>query len=67
MYSVRILSDDGSVIVETSPSVYIKKGIVIGRCKVGKFVQGYVDVWTGSEGLWKVMILRKGIVYEENS
>lgn len=30
-------------------------------------MQGYVDVWTGSEGLWKVMILRKGIVYEENN
>ena len=29
-------------------------------------MQGYVDVWTGSEGLWKVMILRKGIAYEEN-
>ena len=30
-------------------------------------MQGYVDVWTGSEGLWKVMILMKGIAYEENS
>lgn len=29
-------------------------------------MQGYVDVRTGSEGLWKVMILRKGIAYEEN-
>ena len=29
-------------------------------------MQGYVDVWTGSEGLWNVMILRKGIAYEEN-
>lgn len=28
MYSVRILSDDGSVIVETSPSVYIKKALL---------------------------------------
>lgn len=26
-----------------------------------------MDVWTGSEGLWKVMILRKGIAYEENN
>lgn len=41
--------------------------IVIGRCKIEKFVQGRVDVWTGSEGLWKVMILRKGTAYEENS
>lgn len=30
-------------------------------------MQGNVDVWTGSEGLWKVMILRKGIANEENS
>ena len=28
MYSVRILSDDGSVIVEISPSVYIKKALL---------------------------------------
>ena len=28
MYSVRILSDDGSFIVETSPSVYIKKALL---------------------------------------
>lgn len=26
-----------------------------------------MDVWTGSEGLWKVMILRKRIAYEENN
>ena len=26
-----------------------------------------MDGWTGSEGLWKVMILRKGIAYEENN
>ena len=34
MYSVRILSDDGSVIVETSPSVYIKKALLSGNVKL---------------------------------
>ena len=34
MYSVRILSDDGSVIVETSPSVYIKKALLSENVKL---------------------------------
>lgn len=34
MYSVRILSDDGSVIVETSPSVYIKKALLWENVKL---------------------------------